>query len=102
MLYVGHCLAAKAHIRIEVLVEHFSPILQKVFEVSIQLLALIFFIYLIPSAMKLTIAQHKIISTGVCIPYSFVYGSVVLGSVFLIFHIIENLILTFFDKEAAG
>lgn len=99
MLYAGHCVSAKLHIRVEVLVDFMPKGVQKALEIIMQLLGLVFFVYLIPSAWQLTIAQHRIISSALRFPYSFVYGSVVVGAILIIAHIVENLILTLFDKE---
>ena len=62
-------------------------------------LSLLFFLYLIPYSLQMAIAQHKIRSTALNMPYSYIYGMVTVGSVLVVLHIIELFLFDTFRKK---
>ena len=47
----------------------------------------------------MAIAQHKIRSTALNMPYSYIYGMVTVGSVLVVLHIIELFLFDTFRKK---
>lgn len=92
MLMIGHCIPVKAHMKVELFVDLLPQRLQIILTVFMKLATLAFFIYLIPHTWKLALAQHRVRSTALQLPYSYIYGSVTLGSVLAALHMIENLL----------
>lgn len=100
MLEIGHCIAVKAHMKVELFVDLFPWKIQLVLMTFMKIATLVFFIYLIPHTWKLAVAQYKIKSTAMQLPYSYIYGSVTMGAVLSALHMIENLLFnTKWKKE---
>lgn len=99
MLQVGHCIKEKAHIKVEMFVDLMPRKIQWILDKVMKVIALVFFLYLIPYAFQLTVAQHKILSTALQIPYSYIYGTVGIGSILVVLHIIESLLFDTFPKK---
>lgn len=96
---VGYCATKHLHIKIEMFVNLMPEIVCKIINVIMISLTLITFIVIIPGANKFMVAQNKILSTALQLPYSYVYSAALIGSFLLIIHLFYNLVLLLFDKE---
>ncbi|MGI5965975.1 MULTISPECIES: TRAP transporter small permease [Anaerotruncus] len=99
MLEMGHCVATKGHVKVELFIDLMSEKWKRRFTTVMRGLSLLFFLYLIPYSLQMAIAQHKIRSTALNMPYSYIYGMVTVGSVLVVLHIIELFLFDTFRKK---
>lgn len=99
MLEIGHCIPTGSHARVEVFVDMMPEKAKKCLCLVMRVLTLLLFIYLIPHAWQMTVAQHKVLSTALQIPFSFVYGSVLLGAILVVLHLVESFLLDIFPEK---
>lgn len=95
----GYCVSTREHIRVELVVDMLPKKVQKVLDILMTVLPLGVFVYMIPTCVQFMIQQNRLKSTALRLPYSYVYGAVVVASVLLVIHLIGHLIITLFDKE---
>lgn len=96
---VGYCATKHKHIKIEMFVNMMPQRAHKIVDIIMTFLPLVTFIYLIPSAFKFMIAQNRIRSTALLLPFSYVYAAATVGSILLVIHLLYNLYILLFDKE---
>lgn len=99
MFEMGYCIKKRAHIKVELFVDMMPAKVQLALNVIMKVLTMGFFVYLIPYSVQLAMAQHKIISTALQLPYSWIYGSVAIGSVLVLLHLIESLLFDTFPQR---
>ena len=102
MLQAGHSLRTKGHIRIEMFVELMPKPVQTVLRVLVDLLGLGTFAVLMPYLLNYAKSQHEILSTGLRLPYSMIYGAVWIGGILILLHLVENLVEPFEKKREGG
>lgn len=95
----GYSVSTREHIKVELIVDLLPKKVQKILDVIMSILPLGVFVYLIPTCVQFMIQQNRLKSTALRLPYSYVYGAVVVASVLLVIHLIGHLIMTLFDKE---
>ena len=98
---VGYCITKHKHIKIEMFVNMMPDKVHKIIDAIMIFLTLITFVYLIPSAYKFMIAQNRIRSTALLLPFSYVYAAVLVGSILIVIHLLYELYRLLFDKEGS-
>jgi TRAP-type C4-dicarboxylate transport system permease small subunit len=86
----GYGVRQGAHISMEYFFNKFSPRIRKVVAISMNILSIAAFAYLIPTAIKFTLDQHLIASSAMDIPMSWLFAAVPIGCALVCFRLIVN------------
>jgi TRAP-type C4-dicarboxylate transport system permease small subunit len=79
-----------AHIKLTVIFNYFPRKFQKIFTIVTNIITIIFFLYLIPESISLTIEQFAIDSSAMGIPMGIVFLAVPVGFIMMSFRLLLN------------
>ena len=88
----GYGVKKHLHIEMEVVFNLFPKGMQKVVQIILNILAIVFYAYIIPYAIKFTASQYDIESTTLGISMSFLYVAVPIGCSFVVIRTIIDTI----------
>ncbi|MFD1065009.1 TRAP transporter small permease [Oceanobacillus locisalsi] len=92
LLGMGYGVRKGIHIEMPFFFEKFSYNMQKVLQIGINILVLVFFIYLMPYVLEYTETQQMITSTSLGIPMSYLYLSLITGIVIVVIRLVEQIV----------
>ena len=96
---VGYCVTKHDHVRVEMFVNMMPEKAHRVIDLILSVMTLAFFLYLIPYSFKFMIAQDRIRSTALHLPFSYVYSGVLIASVLIVIHLFYNFLVLLKGKE---
>lgn len=101
MTFMGIGYGVKKHIHLEMtfVYEKFPPILKKSSQIFTNITVILFYSYSFSYCIDYVIYQHKIMSTGMKIPMSYIYSIVPIGIVIMVIRLIVDTIEIIRNKD---